>query len=322
MTYGPYNPGPPGQYPPQGMPGQPPLYPDGYGPAAAPAAGTSTALLAPTGPKTQRRTFAGVVAAVAGLLLIVFSFFTWASASDSINEMGVSADMTVAVSGMGAVDTHLQINDAPAGFEDMMNQTEASDDETKMPGIWSVGFGVIVVAGAALFLLRRFPGIGALLTAVGGVAATITAVVFVTDPIGAVAKGVTSEDREIFAADYGLWLVLAGAVLALLAGAAMLALTLVQGEFDDEPPVTAPFGGPGYVPGQPQQFGGPASGQQYAPGPSPQFPGQSPQFPVQSPQFPGQPYPSQSHPGQPYPSQPFPEQQFPGQQPPGYPPAR
>lgn len=316
MTYGPHNPGQPGQYPPgqppQGLPGQPPQYPGAYPPAPA----ATSPLLAPSGPATQRRTIVGAVAAVAALLLIVFSFLTWASASDSINEAGVSADMSVTVSGMGSVDTDLQMHNAPAGFEDMMNQSDSANEDTKMPGIWTVIFGILVGAGAALMLLRRFPGVGALLTVVGGLAATIASIVFIADPIGAVAKGTTGQDRELFSAGYGLWLVLIGSILALLAGAAMLALTLAPAKFDDAAPAPGGFGGPGQFPGQPPfpgqpqaQFGGQPQQQPFPGQPGAQFPGQ-------------QPFPGQHGPGQPGLAQqpPFGGQQYPGQQYPGQPP--
>ena len=300
MTYGQPNPGDPGQHPQYGAPGQPPQFAGAPAPAGAPAA--TVPLLAPTGPASPRRMIVGAVAAVAALLLIVFSFLTWASASDTeSNPVTGDVSISVSVSGMGSVDadTDFEVPDELAGFmseEEMRAQmNESADAETKMPGIWTVIFGVIVGIGAVLVLVRRFPGIGAVLIALGGVAATIASIVFIADPIGAVAKNTSAEDRELFSAGYGLWLVLIGALLALLAGAAMLALTLAPAKFDDAGSAPAGFGGPGQYPGrqpfpgQPQNFGQQPGGQ--FPGqPGGQYPGQpGGQFPGQQPPFPGEP---------------------------------
>lgn len=299
MTYGQNNPGVPGQ-PPQGGYGQPQGYgqqpPQGYGQpqhpgAYAPAAtGAGSPLLAPTGPSTQRRTIVGGVAALSALLLIVFSFLSWATASEEeALPGGGEVSYSASISGMGSVDMDVSMPSELQGYmsEDQLKEQMNDSADTKMPGIWTVIFGVIVGIGAALVFVRKFPGIGGVLIAVGGFAATIASIVFIADPIGAVAKDTSSKDSEVFSAGYGLWLVLVGSLLALLAGAAMLALTLAPSKFDDTPAAPVGFGGPG-----PQY-----PGQQY---PGQQHPGQQAQYPGQ--QYPGQPGPQS--PGQQYPGQP------------------
>lgn len=342
MTYGQHNPGPP-----EPIPGPGPSAPAGGGPAAA--------LLAPAGPSSMRRTIVGAVAAVAALLLIVGSFLTWASASEEISEGPIAGNVSIAVSGMGSVDFEMNIADAPDGFDDMFNSDEGraeAEDDTGMPGIWSVIFGVLVAAGAVLVLIRKFPGIGGVITAVGGLAATIAAIVFISDPIGAVTtRPIGDGAGDDFSAGLGLWLVLVGAIFALLAGAAMLALTFAPDKFDDAAPsAPAGFGGPGSAPfgsqpgpaqhqagqypGAPhqgpqnpgqqnpgqqnpgQQYQGPPAGQQYPGQHAPQQPGQYPGQPQYGQPQHGQPFPGQpgQYPGQPAPGQQYPGQSFPGQQ--------
>ncbi|MFM9377675.1 hypothetical protein [Gordonia sp. VNK21] len=285
-------------------------------------------MLAPTGPSSQRRLIIAVVAGVAAILLIVGSFLTWASMSmdEDVSEMGMefsySAELTV--TGMGSADANVDLDTsglppeiAEAAENELGNESlgDASEieDRTKSPGIWTIILGVIVAIGAILIGVRRFPGIGAVIALLGGLAATIATIVFVSAPADSVFKSSPRSGIDV-SAGIGLWLALAGALLGLLAGAAAVAVTLRPAQFDDAAPAQlgAPggfgpqgFGGPQAPGGQaPQGFGGPQAppapqgfGQPQAPG------GQAPQgYTGQPPQ--GQPPQGQPPQGQPPQGQP------------------
>jgi len=282
MTFGP-NPVPPGPNP---APGFPPV-----APANPPA---KAALLAPTGPSSQRRLIISVVAGVAGLLLIIGSFLTWASVDETDSSGGITASVQISISGMGSGDVTLEgMDDSGFGTDSITAQMEQSiEDEAAKNGIWTLIFGILILAGGALIAVRRYPGIGAAVVGVVGLASTIAAIVFVADPAGAVGDGDTG-DVDV-GAGVGLWLVLVGALLGLLAGAAALAVTLRPAQYDDAAP--APLAAPGFGPqgfGQPQGFGGPQAPQGYG---GPQAP-QAPQG-FGQPQAPGAPGP-QGYTGQP-----------------------
>ncbi|MGI6798225.1 hypothetical protein [Gordonia sihwensis] len=296
--------------------GQQPFQPP-QPPPAQPASPVA-ALLAPTAPPSSTRTIVGAVAAVGALVLIVCSFLAWVSGSakseQSLGTARIAVGMDFTVTGMGSGDASLYVIEAPdiarAAMENQISAQEDSfssdaDEKAKKPGIWMIVFGVIVAVGAVLLLIGRYSGIGALVAAVGGLAATIAGIVFVADPTGAVGMKTSSEmppGAELGAA-YGLWLVLAGALVTLAAGAAAVLFTIRPGLFGGKPAAGAAgpaqsFGqpqygqpqppGPGHY-GQPQQGYGQAPGGFPPPQPGPYPPVQPPQpgaYPQQPPQTP------------------------------------
>lgn len=281
MTYG----QPPVPQPGPNFGGTP--YPGGPG-WVSQAAAPDWGFMAPLGPPSSRRLIAGVLALVAALLLIVGSFLTWASITEEFSEdLGgsdtLSAEVSLTISGMGSVDMDAAISGGTESMQDAIDEEfsasaqDEAEDDTGAPGIWTVIFGGLIAVGGAVLLSRRFPGVGAGLTVLGAVAAVISAIIFVADPVGAVVTGDIGDTGEAnVAVGAGLWMVLVGAILALVAAAAMLGLTLAPGTFDGAP-ATGGAGPAGFGPqpgGFPPQQGG--------------FPPQQGGFPPQQGGFPHQ----------------------------------
>ncbi|MCK0439525.1 hypothetical protein MUG78_08625 [Gordonia alkaliphila] len=178
---------------------------------------------------SRRRMFGGLVALAAAALLIVGSFLTWASASQTSAEEFEEVPMTVTtsatISGMGSVSLDLEVADAPPSFPQLDGaylDQEASEGEehTRMPGIWTVVFGALIAVGAVGLLVQRLAGASAFLVSLVALAALLAVIVFFTDPLAAVTSGSIGDSASgDFAAGVGLWLVLIGAVLGLVAGA-------------------------------------------------------------------------------------------------------
>lgn len=183
-----------------------------------------------------RRRIGGALALLAALLLIVGSFLTWASAEETTLEEfdpGVppmSVTTYAAVSGMGSVSLDLEVTGAPEGFGDVSSYLEHSasdaEDDTRMPGLWTVAFGAVLALGAVLLLTGRSGRVGAALAAFGGLGALIAAAVFLADPLGAVTVGTIGDSAsDDFTAGVGLWTVLAGALFGVAAGATSVVRT-------------------------------------------------------------------------------------------------
>ncbi|WP_341267901.1 hypothetical protein [Gordonia malaquae] len=321
MTYGPPNP----QYPSGPNPQQPGPPPFGAAPAKASAA---QAILAPTAAPNQKSLIVGAVAAVIGLLLVVFSFLTWASISvDQSTSLGgdsMSVKIEMSISGLGNADVSTDVN-LPGSLPDSVkdeilrsaptaDELNSDEDGPGKPGVWMIVFGVVLIVGGVLIVVRKFPGIGAVVATVAGVAATITAIVFVADPIGAF--GGTMKDTPAGAgvdsgASYGLWLTLLASLAALAVGGLAVLMTIAPEKIGGSragglPTGNAVPGAPGFAQPGPAQPGS-------VPPAAPNY-GQQPAQPNYE-QQPGQPqggFP-------PVPPQGAPGQQYPGQQPPqGY----
>ncbi|MGB3709163.1 hypothetical protein [Gordonia sp. (in: high G+C Gram-positive bacteria)] len=255
-----------------GQPLQPPV------PSAPPTASS---------PPSTIRTLLAAVAGIAALLLIVFSFFSWYSGSATTDKAGMTISMDVSVTGMGSGTADMEVANVPAGLENAINKqmakgeqdfVDSAAEKSKKPGIWTVVLGLVVAAGAALLMIGGLSRIGALVTALGGLAATIAAIVFVSDPEGALGMKDQSSQAEDFSsgAGWGLWLVLLGALLALAAGGLAVATLARSGRASRAPAVA---GAPGAYPDQPQQFG-------QVP---PSQPGEFPPAPPQQGGYPPQP---------------------------------
>lgn len=297
MTYGP----PPGNgYPPPGGPGQPPggqggyqsggyqpSQQPGYQPASGGASSAKTGLLAPSSSNPILK-FTGIALAVSGLVMVLFSFFSWAADDNEI--------FSVSVSGMGSVS--LDAGSEGSGGGELEQLLE---DSSKAPGIFIVILGVLIIAAAVLLIINKFPGIGAVVATVVAVIATILSLIYLFAPANAVLDD--AGDSSIGDAGFGLWLVTVGALAALVAGglSVFLALTSPAGTPPSNRPTPnygPPQGHPGQSYGQPGQGYGPPQGQGWG-------------------QQPGQPGPGYGQPGQGYGQQPG---GYPPQQPGGYPP--
>lgn len=302
MTYGPPN------QPPPNFGQQPPV--PGFGQAKP---SVQQALLAPTAPPNQKSLIVGIAAAVVGLLLIVFSFLNWLSVnvtqSESVAGMGdLSVTMDLSVNGVGSYSTDVDVN-LPSGVPDSVASeirkgadqgfAEGADDGPGSPAVWTIIFGALLIVGGALIAARRFPGVGAIIVAVAGLATTIATVVFVADPLGAFGGDMGDMEGADVSAGYGLWLTLVLSLVALAAGAVAVLLTVAPGKFGTPSPQAGQgFGAPQQAFGAPQQQ---APQQQFGQ----QVPPQAPGFGQQPPQAPNHGQPPQQQPN------------F-GQQPPNY----
>ncbi len=307
MTYGPPNQPPAGQYPQQP-----------FSPGAAKQS-PSQAILAPTAAPNQKSLIVGAAVAVLGLLLIVFSFLNWTTISmeqsQSLGGESMSIKVEMSINGLGNSDVSTDVSlpsSVPDSVKNEITSSAPSADELNngsdgpgKPAVWMIVFGVLLIAGGVLIVVRRFPGIGAVIAAVAGVAAAITAVVFVADPVGAFGgklKDAPSGANLDSSVGIGLWLTLLVALVALAGGAVAVLLTVAPDKFGGSPAAPTGFGAPvpgtgGFgQPGQPQpnfnqqnfnqpNFNqpGPAQGG-FPPAAPPQQPGQYPQQGQQPPQ--------------------------------------
>lgn len=287
MTYGP-PPGNSGGYPPnesggqpnQGQPGgyqpggyQSPQQP-GYQPSFGGPSGqnsVSAALRAPSSGNPTLR-FTGIALVVAGLAMVVFSFFNWCSVD--LGEGGIS------VSGIGSVSI-----DAPEGADaDQVAEAESDGEEnSSAPGASTIVVGLLIAGAGAALIVNKYPGIAAAFSAVLGLIGVILALVFVADPYGAVSSGDTGRTEELFdpGVGWGLWIVTAGAFVALVVAGFATYLALTSKPVTPAGPGYGQPPQPGFAP--PQQPGGYGQPQQGYPSPpqpggygQPQNPGEDP----------------------------------------------
>ncbi|MDL9937911.1 hypothetical protein QSJ18_14250 [Gordonia sp. ABSL1-1] len=173
----------------------------------------------PPTPEAQKQfTVVGAVLAFLGVLLVIFSTLSWASADYEVHSFagqgGGSA--SVSVSGLGSVST-----------EGIDVDTDSVEEGTSAPGVWTIIFGLLLI-GASLPLLigslkKYFPW-GLVASVLVGFALLITASVFFADPAGAV--GDSSGDTEGVGAGYGLWIVFLASLAAFVTAVGGLFLLL------------------------------------------------------------------------------------------------
>jgi hypothetical protein len=145
----------------------------------------------------------GFVVVAAGLLMVVFSFFTWTSAADD--------DLSISVTGMGVVSLEVSAGRA----EVLGGEAEATADleeHSKSPGIITVVLGILIIVSAVMLVINRYPGIGALAAAGLALIAVFMSLEYLFAPGSAVLEG--TGDAGIGYAAVGLWLVTLGACVA------------------------------------------------------------------------------------------------------------
>lgn len=149
---------------------------------------------------------AGFALALAGILMVVCSFFTWASAEDS--------DLSVSVSGMGSVS--FEASEARGQALGGSEQVAAElDERSKSPGIITALVGAVLVASAASLIVDRYPGLGATAGAVLALIAVFLSLEYLFAPGEAVLAD--TGNAGIGYAAPGLWLVTLGSFAALVA---------------------------------------------------------------------------------------------------------
>ncbi|MBA4026138.1 MAG: hypothetical protein C0482_27650 [Gordonia sp.] len=166
---------------------------------------TSGGLFASASGDTRLR-FVGLALAAAGVLVVVCSFLTWASASDD--------SLSLSVTGMGSVSFEASEARAQAlgGSTDVAAEL---DERAKSPGIVTALLGALLV-GAAIFMVRGcYAGLGAAAGAVLALIAVFMSLEYLFAPGDAVLDGAGS--TGIGYAGLGLWLVAIGAFGALAA---------------------------------------------------------------------------------------------------------
>ncbi|WP_084892779.1 hypothetical protein [Williamsia sp. 1135] len=154
----------------------------------------------------SRLRFAGLMLVAAGVLVVVCSFLTWASASDD--------DLRLSVTGMGSVSFEASEARAQAlgGSADVAAEL---DERSKSPGIFTALLGALLVGAAILMVRGRYPGLGAAAGAVLALIAVFMSLEYLFAPGDAVLEGTGS--TGIGYAGLGLWLVTLGAFGALAA---------------------------------------------------------------------------------------------------------
>ena len=275
MTYGPPNQGGYNVAGPQpGYPGQPlPPAPGGVG----------AKLTAATSSKAEPLTIVGIVIAVLGLLMLIFSIvgpwqtLTFEITGDSEYSESTTGDyQSFGVSGLASVwDVTCSFtaesadkieeceNDWRDGIEDGYRAEGGSSSEGEFSPIlgssaggWTLGFGIAVVLASMPLIFRRFQGVGAVTATALSLAAAISAIVFAATT----GAGVVTEDYIEFLEEefdgsglysfsvnlgWGLIIVLVASILLLVS-----AITAVVLVFQGRPGVAgAPQGLGGY--GQP-----------------------------------------------------------------------
>lgn len=278
MTYGPPS-GNSGGFPPPGGPGgQPPggYQPGGYQPGHQPgpgyppqqsgyqsafgAAGPSQPsakgrLLAPRSSNSAVR-FPGIALAVGGLLIVLFSFFTWAS-----QDFGVGS---VSISGLGSVT--IDAGDDTADSSEVADAESEAEAETSAPGIATIIIGLLLAGAAVPLIINRYPAIAAIAGTVLGLVAVIVSLVFIADPGSVVIDGDAGDTSEVDAG-WALWLVVLGAFITLIAAGVATYLALAGKGSRPGPGVSGPHqpqgGGQPPAYGQPQGYGPPP--QQFGP---------------------------------------------------------
>ncbi|HEY9314026.1 hypothetical protein [Williamsia sp.] len=145
----------------------------------------------------------GLVVAGAGLLMVIFSFFTWTSAADD--------DLSISVTGMGAVSLEISAERAEAlGGE--AKAIADLEEHSKSPGIITVVLGILIIVSAVMLVINRYPGVGALVAAGLALIAVFMSLEYLFAPGSAVLEG--TGDAGIGYAAVGLWLVTLGACVA------------------------------------------------------------------------------------------------------------
>ena len=270
MTYGP-PPGDSGGYPPDESGGQPiqgqfggPQQ-SGHQPSFDTPTGRGSATTPLLAPSSSNRTLkiAGIALVVAGVAMVVFSFFTWAS--QDLGQGGIS------ITGTGSVSIDAGGSNARP---DQVAVAEArAEEDTSAPGLYTMVVGVLVVGAGAALIVNIFPAIAALTGAVLGVIAVVMVLIFIADPGSAVVSGDAGDTSEV-SVGWGLWFVTVGAfaALALACLATYLALTAKPGIQASGPGHDQPLPGYGAPQQQPDGYGqapppgyGPPPGGGYGP---------------------------------------------------------
>ena len=249
----------PGHQPGPGYPPQQSGYQSAFGAAGPSQTSAKGRLLAPRSSNSAVR-FPGIALAVGGLLIVLFSFFTWAS-----QDFGVGS---VSISGLGSVT--IDAGDNTADSSEVADAESEAEAETSAPGIATIIIGLLLAGAAVPLIINRYPAIAAIAGTVLGLVAVIVSLVFIADPGSVVIDGDAGDTSEVDAG-WALWLVVLGAFITLIAAGVATYLSLAAGKGSRPgPQQTAGYGQPqGYGP-PPQQFGTPggqAGGYGQAPGP-------------------------------------------------------
>ncbi|MGK9270990.1 hypothetical protein KXR83_08300 [Williamsia muralis] len=247
----------PGHQPGPGYPPQQSGYQSAFGSAGPNQTSAKSRLLAPRSSNSAVR-FPGIALAVGGLLIVLFSFFTWAS-----QDFGVGS---VSISGLGSVT--IDAGDDTADSSEVADAESEAEAETSAPGIVTIVIGLLLAGAAVPLIINRYPAIAAIAGTVLGLVAVIVSLVFIADPGSVVIDGDAGDTSEVDAG-WALWLVVLGAFITLIAAGVATYLALAGKGSRPGPGVSGPQQPQGYGP-PPQQFGTPggqAGGYGQAPGP-------------------------------------------------------
>lgn len=261
----PYGRQPVGGYPGQqgGYPGQP--QPGGYPgqqmggypqqPRAPRPVIVERFLAGPANP--QLYTILGGVLAFLGVLLVIFSCLSWATASDEGGTGDYTVKSSVSITGLGSVSLDVDSSFTDSG--DVRKTERGIEKDTSAPGVWTLIFGLLLIGSAVPFFFRKITPWGVVAAVLVGFAVMVTASVFFADPVSAVADSDVEGDTSDWGAGYGLWIVFFAALIAFFVAVAALVLLLIPQQLR-----RAVYGGypGGYQGGNYQQPGHQQSGYQ------------------------------------------------------------
>jgi hypothetical protein len=152
----------------------------------------------------SRLRVAGVVLCLAGLAVVVFSFFPWADAEDDT--------LSVSVTGLGSVSIDASEQRIQESGTDKAAFTEQLEDRSKAPGAYTVVLGLTLAIAATAVAANRYPGLGAAVGLVLSLVAVFLSLEYLFAPGDAVLDG--AGDTGVGYAGLGLWLVTVSSVVA------------------------------------------------------------------------------------------------------------
>ena len=198
------------------------------------------------------------------------------------------------ITGLGSVSLDVDADGVDTDNDRVKDQEKEIEKETSTPGVWTLIFGILLIASAVVFFFPKIAQWGVVASVLIGFALMVMASVFFADPVSAVADSDVEGNTDDWGAGYGLWIVFFAALIAFFVAVAALVMLLLP----QKPKPTAYGGWPqqggyqpggyaagGYQNGGMPQTGYPTGGQGYGgygnqPGGYNQYPGQN-QWPSQ-----------------------------------------
>lgn len=165
----------------------------------------------------------GGVILLAGLVLIIFSCFSWLNISGEESDATSAVAMEMTVSGLGSETVAIgeETIDLDAFYEEV-GVAEGQDSDTGMPGAWTIAFGVVLVIAGLIMAAGMYGTIATGVALLASLAALIATIVFVSVPAWSLnvdVDGASAAGLDV-STGWSLWLTFVGAIVAFLAALA------------------------------------------------------------------------------------------------------